>query len=442
MIVVLGAGITGLAAARALEDAGEEYLVFERDPEPGGYCRSLFTGGYRFDMSGHFLHSSDPGTLAWILGLPGVSWEEKKRDARIWLRDTLTPYPFQANLKGHAPDFAAKCLRGFAAERIREALSGTPAPANLAEWLRSRFGNEMYRSFFLPYNRKMWCMPLERMGYEWTSWSVPVPRFEDLLAGARGETREGLGYNATFYYPRRGGIGALPRALARTLGDRVRTGVRAVRVDLRRKAVHTSDGKIVPYRFAVSTIPLPDLAGMCDGLPGEAGRASSALRWVKVLAINLGVAGTGKPPGHWIYVPERSYPFFRVGFLSNVDRSAAPEGGASIFVEKGFPPGGAVRVDAEVSAALRGLRRMGILSRRCVVEECRPVLLDPAYVVFDRHRGKAVSLLSREFRRRGVILAGRYGAWDYYGMERSMADGMRAAREATEPKGGNRASRA
>jgi hypothetical protein len=78
---------------------------------------------------------------------------------------------------------------------------------------------------------------------------------------------------------------------------------------------------------------------------------------------------------------------------------------------------------------------MGILQRRSVVEEQRPVILDPAYVVFDRLRGKAVSHLTREFRRRGVILAGRYGAWDYYGMERSMADGMRAAQDARRKRG-------
>jgi len=46
-----------------------------------------------------------------------------------------------------------------------------------------------------------------------------------------------------------------------------------------------------------------------------------------------------------------------------------------------------------------------------------------------------VAHLTQEFRRRRVILAGRYGAWDYYGMERSMADGMRAARDAVAVRG-------
>lgn len=435
MIVILGGGITGLAAANALAGTGEECLVVEKEEEPGGHCRSIVAGRYAFDMSGHFLHSSDPATLDWILRIPGIDWEEVSRDARVWLRGKLTPYPFQANLKGHDPGFVKRCLAGFAAERIREAVKGEDRRTNFAQWLKGRFGKEMCRSFFIPYNRKMWRTPLEKMGTDWTAWSVPVPRFEDLLAGARGETREGMGYNAVFRYPRSGGIGSLPRALADPLGNRVRARLRVVRVDLRRSIVRTSDGREIPFRAAISTIPLPELAGRCDGLSAGARAASKALKWVKVLVINLGVAGISPPPGHWIYVPERAYPFFRVGFLSNVDRSAAPEGGASIFLEKSFLPGSAIRVGDEVSAALRGLRRMGILRRGSVVEERREVMLDPAYVVFDRSRGKAVANLTQEFRRRGVILAGRYGAWDYYGMERSMADGMRAARDAVAVRG-------
>lgn len=429
MIVVLGGGITGLAAANILAKAGREVIVVEKEVEPGGHCRSIVAGRYAFDMSGHFLHSSDPATLAWILGIPGIAWDSVSRDARIWLRGKLTPYPFQANLEGHEPSFVRRCLADFAAERIREAVEGDRRPGNFAAWLLARFGKEMCRSFFFPYNRKMWRTSLESMGIEWTAWSVPVPRFEDLLAGARGEVREGMGYNAVFRYPRRGGIGALPRALRKPLGKKVRTGIGVERIDLRRKVVLTSDGKEIHFRAAVSTIPLPELAARSEGLGAAARQASRALKWVKVLAINLGVRGTGNTPGHWIYLPERSYPFFRVGFLSNVDRKAAPEGSASIFVEKSFPPKASVRVEREIPRALLGLRRMGILRRGSVVEERRPVVLDPAYVVFDRGRGKAVALLRKEFGRRGVVLAGRYGTWDYYGMEQSVADGMRAARE-------------
>lgn len=435
MIVILGGGITGLAAANVIAAAGEECLVLEKEAEAGGHCRSISAGRYRFDRSGHFLHSSDPAVRDWIFGIPGVAWRQVSRDARVWLRQTLTPYPFQANLMGHDPAFVRRCLGDFARERIREAVEGETPPSHFAAWLKARFGRTMCRAFFYPYNRKMWCTPLEEMEYEWTSWSVPLPRFEDLLAGARGRTRQGMGYNAVFHYPRRGGIGALPRALARPLGKRLRTGVEVTGVDLRRRRIDTADGQTIPFRAAISTIPLPALVRGADGLPASARLASQALNWVKVVAVNFGILGAAKTPGHWIYVPERSYPFFRAGFLSNVDPAAAPDGGASVFVERSLPSDAAVRTEAEIETALRGLRRMGILRRGSVVEETRPVLLDPAYVVFGPGTRKAVALLTREFRRRSVILAGRYGAWDYYGMEKSIADGMHAAEEAMRLRG-------
>ncbi len=430
MILILGAGVTGLAAARVLDAAGEDFLVIEREAEPGGWCRSISAGRYTFDLSGHFLHSSDPATRDWIIGIPGVPWKNVVRDSRIWFRGKLTPYPFQVNLYGHDPAFVSRCLADFASARIRAAVRGEPAPKHLAGWLLQRFGKSMCQAFFFPYNRKMWCAPLSKLGYEWTGWSVPVPRFDDLLAGASGETRQGMGYNADFFYPARGGIGSLAGAMARTLGARLRTGVEVARIDLGKKVVRTAAGESLPYRAAISTIPLPRLAACSDGLGAASRKAASLLSWVKVLSINLGVRGPGLTPGHWVYVPERGYPFFRAGFLSNVASSSAPPGCASIFVEKSFPAGARVSVAREIDAAVRGLKSIGVLRRGSRIEEMRPVMLDPAYVLFDRARGNAVRLLGREFRRRGVFTAGRYGAWDYYGMEKSVADGLRAAGEA------------
>ncbi len=435
MILVLGGGVTGLAAAKTLDAAGADYLVLEREAEPGGWCRSISLGRYAFDFSGHFLHVSDPGMLEWIMEVPGIPWRSIRRDAKVWLRGRMTPYPFQVHLKGHDTAFVARCLAGFARERIRESVHGMQPPESLAEWFRQRFGKEMCDAFFYPYNRKMWRTPLSRLGYDWTGWSVPVPRFEDLLAGAAGEIRQGFGYNASFHYPARGGIGVLAAGLSRRMGDRLRTGAKVVEVDLRARRVRTSEGETLPYGSLISTIPLPALAACSGGLPLAARRAAEALKWVKVLAINLGIRAPGATPGHWVYVPEKGYPFFRVGFLSNVARSSAPPGCASAFVEKSFLSGARVDVEGEVKTALRGLGRMGVLRRGSRIEEIHPVMLDPGYVIFDGAREGAVSLLRREFGLHGVHLAGRYGAWNYYGMEKSMEDGIRAAREAVGTRG-------
>ncbi len=439
MILVLGGGITGLAAGRVLAGEGRDFRILEAEAEPGGHCRSIRDGGYTFDRSGHFLHLADPETGAFLRSLPGVRWREKARDARVWLRGRETPYPFQANLFGHDRAFVRRCLAEFARERVREALGEARPSGTFAEWLEARFGRAMCRAFFFPYNRKLWRTPLDDLTPDWTGWAVPVPRFEELLAGATGTAREGMGYNATFLYPASGGIGALPRALAAPVRSRIRTGSEVVSVDLGNRSVRTADGAEHPFREAISTIPLPALARIARGLPAPARRAAEALRWVKILAVNVGVRRPARTFGSWVYVPERNYPFFRVGFLSNVWKGAAPPGCASVFVEKAFLPGTRVRIGEEVRSALRGLRELGVLGRGSRVETVRPVLLDPGYVLFDRARREAVRWIARELRARGVRPAGRYGAWDYYGMERSVADGIRAARECLGRKGKGRA---
>jgi protoporphyrinogen oxidase len=146
--------------------------------------------------------------------------------------------------------------------------------------------------------------------------------------------------------------------------------------------------------------------------------------------VNLGIGDPAETHGHWVYVPERAYPFFRAGFLSNVSAAAAPKGCASVFVETSFRSGARVNVREEVRKATEGLRRMGVLPSGKKPEVVEPVLLDPAYVVFDHARDAAARRVRGYFREKGVFTAGRYGAWDYYGMEASMADGIRAAGDA------------
>src|SRR3990170_3724192 len=60
-IIIIGAGLTGLSAAYHLEKKGfHDYLIFEKEEQPGGLCRSTYQDGFIFDYTGHLLHISDP----------------------------------------------------------------------------------------------------------------------------------------------------------------------------------------------------------------------------------------------------------------------------------------------------------------------------------------------------------------------------------------------
>ena len=54
--VVLGAGISGLTAARVLKEAGQSGTVLEACPAAGGLSRTVKVNEFCFDYTGHFLH--------------------------------------------------------------------------------------------------------------------------------------------------------------------------------------------------------------------------------------------------------------------------------------------------------------------------------------------------------------------------------------------------
>ena len=60
--LIIGAGVTGLAAAGRL--VGSDYLVLEADDRIGGYCKTTIRDGFVWDHAGHFFHFRHPDTEA------------------------------------------------------------------------------------------------------------------------------------------------------------------------------------------------------------------------------------------------------------------------------------------------------------------------------------------------------------------------------------------
>ena len=58
---ILGAGISGLSAARLLKEKGVDVTVYEKETTVGGLARTRFTDGYLYDpYGGHIFNSKHP----------------------------------------------------------------------------------------------------------------------------------------------------------------------------------------------------------------------------------------------------------------------------------------------------------------------------------------------------------------------------------------------
>jgi len=430
-VLILGGGLAGLSTAHHLGKLGaRDRLVVESRETVGGTAGSVKTGGFTFDYTGHLLHLHDAYGKEFILGLLKDNVAVLERRAWIYSQGAYTRYPFQANTRGLPPATVLECAAGFL-ETVHRPRPPARNPDFLS-WSRAQFGDGITRRFMKPYNEKLWQTPLSRMTTEWQGRFVPKPAAAEVLYGALVDQNKLFGYNASFRYPVRGGIQSLPDALAARLEPGVvRTGARVESVDLREKvAVVTGLGE-VRYERLVNTLPLVDFLDLASPLPADVKAARRRLRYNTVWNLNLGVARADVTDKHWIYYPEKKFPFYRVGCSTNFSKKLAPKGHSSLYIEAARPGGARVDVPKLEGAILKGLRESGVLRRSDEISAKAWMPIKVGYVVYDFQRTPAVGTIFRHLGKAGVESIGRYGGWKYSFMEETILDGKRCAERLT-----------
>jgi len=423
MILILGGGLAGMSTAYHLGQ--RPHRVVEAADQPGGLCNSRTIDGYVFDYTGHLLHLRDKRILEWVDELCPDTFDEIERVAQIRSHGATLPFPFQANLHGLPKSVVADCVTGFVESLDR------PVPddsrASFEEWSLAVFGRGISDAFMLPYNEKLFRRAPAKMTADWVSWAVPRPTLNEVVQGALGIENRGMGYNSKFRYPRDGGIGVLPAALAKRV-QHMRTGYRVESINLAERSARFSNGESIRFDSLVVTIPLPTFLGMLEGAADDLTAERHRLDWSVVECLNLGVRRPELADGaHWMYFPDADAPFYRVGFPSNFSSTVAPKDCSSMYVEFGTRRGESFDRETMERQTLQALRREGILAESDEIPVRNWIRIDPGYVIFDSDRQEVMRRVVPELEEQGVHLIGRYGAWTYSYMERALLDGLELA---------------
>jgi protoporphyrinogen oxidase len=423
--VIAGGGLAGLSCAREL---GSGFTLLEAEDRVGGLVRTEVVQGFSFDFTGHWFHARDAEVRAlveerWLRG----NLLEVERRALVHSEGVWTEFPYQHNLHGLPARTIAECLIGFVQATVGEtgrALRERPL-RDAAEFIQRHLGDGFARHFMLPYNRKLFTVPCEDLSPEWGGRFIPRPTLEEVVRGALGIPPGGAGYNATFWYPREGGIEALPRGIAADLkGGEVRLRARIAALDLARRRVRLASGEEIAYGELVFTLPLSSVARLLDG-PADVLEAARKLRSVSVTVVEIGADDAGGKRFHWAYFPEERFRFYRVGSPSAVNPRLAPEGMRTFAVE--FSHGGPIDPEPLAAHAVESLQSLGLLDR-ARVRLLRTRTIPVAYVLFDHQHAAARAQVVAHLRLHGVHVAGRYGNWEYSSMEDAILSGRAAAR--------------
>jgi protoporphyrinogen oxidase len=431
--LIIGAGLTGLSCAYHL---GGDYLLVEKENEPGGIVRTrLRQDGFWCDGTGHWLHLRNNAIKELAKKLLGDQLVEHERKAVIHMHGVFTPYPFQANTFGLPPQVVLDCLLGLLKAKYPAEFGLTPPadpPKNFRDWVTRNFGEGIARHFMVPYNEKLLGVSLDELRPEYAERFIPRPSLEDVIKGALGFSRESLGYNAKFLYPREGGISALPRALAGALAVPPVYNISVRKVNPGARTAELGDGRQVRYQNLLNTMPLPRLLEVMADVPPEVIAAGRQLRATTVHYFDIGVRGPGDAASnfHWVYFPEPEYIFYRAGSYSAVHAQAAPPGCRSYYVEMS---GGAAdwlaRPEALKERVLADLKKAKIISPLDEVLFMELSEIPFAYVIFDQNYERCRKTIFDYLAGQKILTGGRWGGWGYGGMEDALLDGKAAAEQ-------------
>ncbi len=413
-LLIVGGGLSGLSAAWTLGNRLRT-LLLEAAPIVGGLSATQHVEGYLFDWTGHWLHLRDQELQAHLEGLLPLARVTRK--AAVFFAGSYLPYPFQSHTAYLPQKERDYCLDTFKT-RPRDLPN-----SNYEEVLLSKFGEGIYELFLKPYNTKLWGLSPKEMSGEYAVKYIPDPDEAALLHGGTHRIPSRIGYNQTFLYPSKGGMGALAQALAAELPPgvlRVQTPLTALHWS--QHIAHTPTGPI-QYGNLLFTAPLPSLGTLLEPLPPEIATALSQLRGRRLHFLDLGLRGTPDQDFHWCYVPEPHYPFYRVGIFSTVLPSMAPPNCSSLYVELTTSTPKSAR--EELALCLPGLRKMGLIPSLESVQVCRLRTIEGAYAIPDHAYLPARNFLFPFLRAHDIHCVGRFGRWSYS----SMGEDMRAAME-------------
>ena len=309
MIVVIGAGPAGLAAAWGAAAAGHDVTVVERAGHVGGMAASRTVAGMRVDHGSHRLHpSTDPALLADLDRLLGDDLQVRTRNGRIRVAGRWVGFPLRAGdlVRSLPPRLAARAALDAATGPLRR-----PRADTFGEVLRAGLGPAVAGAVYAPYAKKLWdAEPAELSGElarRRVSASSPLAIARRLAPGRGGRT---------FLYPRRG-FGQITDAIADaavTDGAAIRLGVGVTGVAAGGR-VTLDDRSTLDATTVLSTMPVTALGALLGAPAVELRHRAMVIVWL-VLDVPRWTAFDAH------YLPDPANPVARVSEPRNYRTSA------------------------------------------------------------------------------------------------------------------------
>ena len=395
--LIVGAGVSGISSAAFL-GKDEDYLILEKSPSVGGYCKTIKKDGFIWDYSGHFFHFNNDVIKDFVLKNIDSELLKIKKKTGICYQEDIISFPFQSNIDELPKKEFIECLYDLYFKEEKETYS------DFLDWLYGSLGKSITNKFIKPYNEKLYACELSELDVNAMGRFFPKTTFEGILSGLKHKNFES--YNDNFIYPKGGAIEYIYSIMDYVDESKIKLNSSVKSIDIKNKIALTDFGEIV-YEHIISTIPFKTLLNITNTPYNKEIYNNN-----KVLVFNLGFDKKSLLDYHWLYVPSEKINFYRVGFYSNI----LEEDRMSLYVEIGLKSDQPFEVMEEKEKVLNGLKELGIITNHNLVSSTE-IVMNPAYVHINKDSIIDVDNKIKYFKSKNLYSIGRYGEWTYCSIE-------------------------
>lgn len=337
-VVIVGAGIAGLAAAWKLqqERPDDEVVIIEQEGVIGGLAKSVDWNGYRLDLGPHRFHTEIPEIKEFVHAFCEKEMVKVNRSSRMWINGRYIPYPIKA-----LPTFLAlgpfnSLAYGLSAMGVF--FNGGGEAASYEDYVSRYYGTKLYKTIFAPFARKVWGIDPRQIAAETAKVRLRGETiWHSLLDGllSRQET-----YVAEFLYPRNG-IGEIAEKFAQQIISRGG----AIYLNAEVTSLQSSDNQITQVitlsndeqmasmcDIVVSTVPLPKLAQLIEA-DDSVIKAAQSLNYRSIVLLYLMYDQKISIEDTWLYYPEEHVRFTRASVPDNFNPHKTYENKTCFCVE-------------------------------------------------------------------------------------------------------------
>ena len=443
-VVVLGAGLAGLATAYELLKAGHEVTIVEKESFVGGMACSWKTGPYWLDHGPHRFHSRDKGLIDHFYEVLDNEVVIRERMSRIFMEGKFFHYPLKAqNVVLNMPKGKlVRAMWDYIWIRIRQIFKPIPDD-NFENWVLKRFGKTLYELFFGSYTAKAWKMPCTEISADWASQRISQANLWDTIKKTlkppkHGEVRSLV---SEFWYPQHGGIGQIGRKYGEKLvamGANLHLESPLERIEIEdgkaKRVVWTHQGQehSTECDEVINTVPLPRmLEAFAPGIGDNVKTAIGNLDYSCIVFVYLEVKNPSVSPDHWVYLPEGHLTIHRISEFKNFSDDCAPGDSTVVCCEITCREGDELwnlDIEGATEIAIRDLETVGLIEPNTATG-IDMHKLKYAYPIYDLTYKENLDTLKKEAKKvRNLHTTGRQGLYRYNNMDHSIAMGRRIAK--------------